>query len=406
MFCTNWVRIMTRLSRRQFLGYGAAAMGGCFQAQTAWPFWPKSGQNSAGRDIRGHVFKGDAPEKLWPWHREGFFYTKLPGQKVVCGVCPNRCVLAPGDRSVCRSKINHKGVLYSLTYGNPCAVHVDPIEKKPLFHFHPRSSAFSIATTGCNLRCLNCQNWEISQAKPEQVRQQEMFPAQAVGAARGADCKSIAYTYSEATTFFEYMYDIAKIARQKGLNNLLISNGYINKKPLSALCEVLDAANINLKSFSDETYRSLNGGRLKPVLNALQILKANGIHFEITTLVVPGYVDNEQMFRKMCTWIVDHLGPDHPLHLLRFFPRYKLKRLPPTPVATLVKLRDLAQNTGLRYVYIGNVPGHAGTHTYCHNCGKMIIERRGYLMPTYHLKGRRCRFCDTIIPGVWPEATS
>lgn len=394
---------MAGISRRQFLTSGALAVGGCLATETAWSLFLKSGSKTAGRDIRGHVFKGDAPKELWPWHKEGFLYTKLDNHKVVCGICPNRCLLAPGDRSVCRSKINLNGVLYSLTYGNPCAVHVDPIEKKPLFHYLPHTSAFSIATTGCNLRCLNCQNWEISQAKPHTVRHQELFPAQVVQGAKETRCQSIAYTYSEAITFFEYMYDTATIARSKGIKNLLISNGYINRKPLTALCKVLDAANINLKSFSDEIYRKLNGGRLKPVLNTLKILKANGVHLEITTLVVPGYVDDVDLLKRMCDWILTHLGPDYPLHLLRFFPRYKLRRLAPTPVATLTRMRNKALKAGLHYVYIGNVPGHEGTYTYCHGCGKLIVKRQGYLMPVYHLQNGCCRFCGTKIPGRWPD---
>ena len=358
-------------------------------------------RGGAGEDIRGNIFKGDAPRELWRWSKKGFRYTKLPGQKVTCGICPNRCTLAPGDRSICRSKINRDGDLYSLAYGNPCAVHVDPVEKKPLFHYKPRSQAFSLATTGCNFRCLNCQNWEISQSKPHEVRHHDLPPDQAVAAASRAGCESIAYTYSEAITYFEYMIDIARLAKDQQIDNLLISNGYINRKPLLELCKVLDAANINLKSYSDELYRGLNGGRLKPVLNTLQTLHDQGIHLEITTLLVPGYVDDEEMFKRMCAWILEKIGPDSPLHLLRFFPRYKLNRLAPTPVATMDRFRQLALAEGIRYVYIGNVPGHAATHTYCHQCGRRLIERKGYFIPEFHLHGDRCGFCETLIPGVW-----
>ena len=386
---------MRDINRRQFLCSSAAALGGALCPQWGWAF--KSGP----QDIRGKVFKGDAPKTLWKWNREGFLYQKLSKKKVICGICPNRCVLAPGDRSVCRSKINRDGILYSLTYGNPCAVNIDPIEKKPLFHFWPTSSAFSIATTGCNFRCLNCQNWEISQAKPDEVRQYELFPAEVVTSARKSDSISIAYTYSEAITFFEYMLETARLANANGIHNLLISNGYINKKPLLELCKVLDAANINLKSFSNEIYKKLNGGRLKPVLNALKTMHANDVHLEITNLLVPGYTDNEEMAKQMCGWILENLGPDYPLHFLRFFPRYKLDRLAPTPVSTLVRFRSLAIQEGMRYVYIGNVPGHEGAHTYCHHCRKLLVERQGFFIPLINLKGNKCKFCDTIIPGVW-----
>ena len=389
---------MKGISRRQFLCSSAAALGGALCPQWGWAF--KSGP----QDIRGKVFKGDAPKTLWKWSHEAFLYKKLSKKKVVCGICPNRCVLAPGDRSVCRSRINLKGTLYSLTYGNPCAVNIDPIEKKPLFHFKPASSAFSIATTGCNFRCLNCQNWEISQAKPHEVRHHELFPDEVVSSAKKSDSESIAYTYSEAITFFEYMLDTARLAKENGIHNLLISNGYINKRPLVELCKVLDAANINLKSISNEVYKKLNGGRVKPVLNTLKTLRVHKVHLEITTLLVPGYVDDDEMTKQMCGWILENLGPDYPLHFLRFFPRYKLDRLAPTPVSTLVRSRNLAMQEGFRYVYIGNVPGHKAAHTYCHNCHKLLVERQGFFITAYNLQGNKCKFCGTIIPGVWdPE---
>ncbi len=364
-------------------------------------FEEKVRKMSGPTDIRGKIFKGKAPKSPWKWSKEGFLYSKLDNNKVICGICPNRCLLEPGDRSVCRSKVNIKGTLYTLAYGNPCAIHVDPVEKKPLYHFKPRSSVFSIATTGCNLRCLNCQNWEISQTMPEKVRYNELFPSDVVKRARETNSESIAYTYSEATTYFEYMIDTARLASDQGINNLWISNGFINNRPLVELCSVLDGANINLKSFSDTIYRKLNGGRLKPVLNTLKTLHEHDIHFEITTLVVPGYIDDPEMTKKMCSWILNNLGPDYPLHFSRFSPRYKLERLPPTPVSTLDSFRDIAMTEGIRYVYLGNVPGHKGNNTYCHNCGKMLIHRLGYNIPEYYLKGNRCKFCKTKIPGVW-----
>lgn len=375
-------------------------------AQAFWPFGEKKSYAAGPADIRGRVFKNDAPPTLWKWSREGFRYKKLEGGKVVCGICPNRCILAPGDRSICRSRVNMDGKLYSLAYGNPCSVNTDPVEKKPLYHFKPKSKAFSVATTGCNFRCLNCQNWEISQVKPHEIRHIELFPKNAVQAAQDAGAISIAYTYSEPTTFFEYMLDTAQLARKKGLANLWISNGYINKKPLKELCKVLDGANVNLKSFSDAIYRKLNGGRLQPVLNTFKTLNELKIHFEMTNLVVPGYVDDPEMVKEMCRWILDNLGPDHPLHFIRFFPRYKLDRLPPTPVSTLARFRKIAMDAGIHYVYVGNVPHHEGNHTYCHQCGKLLIERQGYYIPTYNLTGNRCRFCDTLIPGVWQTGFS
>ncbi|HOP46570.1 MAG TPA: AmmeMemoRadiSam system radical SAM enzyme [Desulfobacteraceae bacterium] len=394
---------MEKISRRHFLYCSAAFLTTSVSAWGAWPFGEKKESDAEKEDIGGRVFKGDAPEKPWKWSHEGFLYEKLKNDRVICGICPNRCILSPGDRSVCRSKVNIGGKLYSLTYGNPCAVNVDPIEKKPLFHFKPRSRAFSIATTGCNFRCLNCQNWEISQVRPEDVRYSKLFPEEAIEAAKNAKADSIAYTYSEPITFFEYMIDTARLARKNGINNLLISNGYINRKPFLELCKVLDGANVNLKSFSDDIYRKLNGGRLKPVLETFRTMHEKGIHFEITNLVVPGYVDDQEMVKSMCGWILENLGPDHPLHFLRFFPRYKLNRLPPTPVSTLTRFRELAISEGIRYVYVGNVPDHEGNNTYCHNCHKMLVERKGYFIPVYNLVGNRCKFCNTVIPGIWDE---
>ena len=380
---------------------GAALVSSTMPAHAFWPLTGREDEPGGSADITGKIFKGDAPEKPWKWSHEGFLYDKLPKSRVMCGICPHRCVLAPGDRSICRSKVNIDGILYSLTYGNPCSINIDPIEKKPLYHFKPRSRAFSLATTGCNFRCLNCQNWEISQAKPHEVRHYELFPPDVVKKARQAKAISIAYTYSEAVTYFEYMIDIARLAREQGLHNLWISNGYINRKPLLELCKVLDAANVNLKAYSDAISLKLNGGRLEPVLNTFRTLHEKGIHFEMTNLVVPGYVDDPDLVKRMCAWILKDLGPDHPLHFLRFFPKYKLDRLPPTPISTLIRFRKLAMQEGIRYVYTGNIPVYEGNNTYCHNCKKLLIERKGYRIKTYNMVGNQCGFCKTVIPGVW-----
>jgi pyruvate formate lyase activating enzyme len=278
---------------------------------------------------------------------------------------------------------------------------VDPIEKKPLNHFYPRSLILSIATTGCNFRCLNCQNWEISQKKPEELRHYELFPEQVVREAEKRNLPSIAYTYSEPITYYEYMYDTAKLAKEAGLKNVAVSNGYINSEPLIRLCRYLDGANVNLKSYDDGIYRCLNGGTLEPILNTFKTMHEQGVWFEMTTLVVPTYVDKPDMIKRMCGWILKELGPDYPLHLLRFFPRYKLTRLPATPITVLEKLKDVALKEGIHYVYLGNVPGHTGTHTYCHNCHRILIERNGYLISQYNLENGRCKFCKTVIPGRW-----
>jgi pyruvate formate lyase activating enzyme len=386
------------ITRKEFLkslGLGTTAL---LCSTVCYGFPGKKGGNE--KDIRGHIFRNDAPKDRWKWSIEGFHYA-TDGKKVQCQVCPNRCILAPGDRSICRSKVNIKGKLYSLAYGNPCSALIDPIEKKPLNHFYPRSLIFSIATTGCNFRCLNCQNWEISQKKPEEVRYFELFPEDVVRETKARDIPSIAYTYSEPITYYEYMYDTAKLARDEGLKNVMVSNGYINSEPLIRLSRFLDGANINLKSFDDRIYRSLNGGTLKPVLDTFKNLHNEGVWFEMTTLVVPTYVDDPEMIKRMCGWILKELGPNYPLHFLRFHPDYKLTRLPATPIDTLEKLRKVAIGEGIRYVYLGNVPGHEGTHTYCHNCNRILIERKGYYIAQYNLERDRCKFCKTKIPGRW-----
>ena len=354
------------------------------------------------KNIRGTVFKGDAPDKPWKWSIEAFYYKKI-GKDTMCLLCPNHCYLRPGDRSVCRSRVNIDGKLYSLAYGDPCTMHIDPVEKKPLNHFYPGSSVFSIAATGCNLRCLNCQNWEISQKRPEDVTHDELFPADVVSSALKKKTPSIAYTYSEAITYYEYMFDTARNARKAGIKNILVSNGYINDEPLSKLAEFIDGANINLKSFDNNIYKALNGGTLAPVLNTFKRLHSEGVWFEMTTLVVPSYIDDPDMIKRMCGWILKELGPDYPLHFTRFFPQYKLTRLPPTPVDLLDKFYSLARKEGLHYVYIGNVPAHEGCNTYCHNCSKLLIERAGYLIKQMNIVGGKCRYCHTSIPGRWQK---
>lgn len=386
---------MTRKEFLKSLGIGASALfvsgGLCGVA---------AGSIRDDKSVKGTVFKGDAPDSPWKWSIEAMHYEMIGGD-VQCQVCPNHCYLEPGDRSICRSKVNIKGKMYSLAYGNPCSAHMDPIEKKPLNHFYPGTSILSIAPTGCNLRCLNCQNWEISQKRPEEVRFFELFPADVVKTAVEKESPSIAYTYSEAITYYEYVFNTSKQARRSGIKNVLVSNGYINDDPLTELCKYIDGANINLKSFDNKLYEILNGGTLDPVLNTLKVLHQEGVWFEITTLVVPTYIDDPEMIKRMCGWILKELGPDYPLHFSRFFPRYKLDRLPPTPVSTLVKFRDIAIKEGIRYVYLGNVPGHEGCNTYCHNCKKLLIERKGYYLKQVNLKSGKCSFCNTNIPGRW-----
>ncbi len=352
-------------------------------------------------DITGHVFRGQAPDTPGPFAREAMFYEKTPGATVVCAHCRHACRLAAGDMGLCRNRANIGGVLYSLAYGNPCSFNLDPVEKKPLFHYRPGTSAFSIATAGCNFRCLNCQNWEISQKRPDEVRHREMFPAAVVEEARKRGAASIAYTYSEPATFYEYMLDTAALAKERGIGGLFISNGYLNPEPLVGLCRVITAANINLKAFDETTYRSLDGGGLAPVLETLRIIHREGVHLEVTSLVIPGYTDKVEDLKRMCAWILANLGPDVPLHFLRFFPRYRLDRLEATPVSTIESFREIAMAQGIHYAYVGNAGITPGADTFCHNCGKLLIERRGYLLPVMDVIAGHCKYCRAVIPGLW-----
>lgn len=332
--------------------------------------------------------------------REAYFYTVTP-RGVKCGICPNECTLRPGEESICHNRVNYKDKLYSIAYGNPCAVHVDPIEKKPLFHFLPQSRTFSIATAGCNFACLNCQNWEISQTSPAKTRNSDLFPKEVVSSCLGEECQSIAYTYSEPVSFYEYMFDTAKLAREKQVKNVMVSNGFINQEPLKKLIPYLDAANIDLKAFDKDLHLKLTGGTLQPVLDTLLSLKKNKVWLEITNLIVPSWTDDQEMIRRMCQWLVSNGFAEVPLHFSRFYPLYKLTQLPMTPLSTLIKAREIAQKEGCKFVYIGNVPGKGYENTYCPSCKKMIMERSGFSILSNNLEKGRCKFCQTEVSGVW-----
>lgn len=339
-------------------------------------------------------------EKPWKWSIEARHYN-TEGKTVFCNLCPVECIIYPGKVGDCRVKKNFDGKLFSLVYGNPCAVHVDPIEKKPLYHFLPQSSAFSIATAGCVFQCLNCQNWEISQAKPEDTRNIELMPDKVVEAAQKYNCESIAYTYSEPIAFYEYTIDTAKIAKSKGIKNVLVSSGYIQEKPLRELCKFIDAANIDLKSFSNDIYKKLNRGTLKPVLKTLQILAEEGVWLEITNLVIPSWTDDLKMIRNMCKWLTKNKLNKYPLHFSRFYPLHKLTNLPQTPVEILQKARQIAFEEGIQYSYVGNVPDIDSQNTYCHKCKKLLVKRKGYINLENNIENGLCKFCKTKIPGVW-----
>lgn len=327
-------------------------------------------------------------------------YQEESARGIVCRICPNECTLKEGEVSDCRNRVVRKSKLYTMAFGNPCAVNIDPVEKKPLYHFLPGSSAFSIATAGCNFACLNCQNWTISQTSPDKTRNFDMPPADVVGNAVSGNCRLIAYTYSEPVTFYEYVYETSKLARARGIKNIMVSNGYINKEPLKELCKYIDGANIDLKSFSDSTYLKLNGGKLQPVLDALKTYRDEGVWLEITNLIVPGWTDKPDEIKQMCRWLADNGFTETPIHFSRFQPQYKLEHLPPTPTAILNAASSIAREAGLKYIYIDNVPGSGIDDTVCPSCGQKVIERSGFRILSNKIKNGRCP-CGTSIPGVW-----
>jgi pyruvate formate lyase activating enzyme len=339
-------------------------------------------------------------DKLWKWNKEAFYYSSENGI-ITCRQCPNECVIEKDNTGFCRTRVNKGGKLYSIVYGNPCAVHSDPVEKKPLFHFLPGTRAFSIATAGCNLRCLNCQNWEISQSNPYETKNYDLMPYDVVKSCMEYKCESIAYTYSEPNVFYEYMWDTAMQAKAKGIKNLFHSNGYVNEKPLRNMCKYLDAANVDLKSFDDKIYRKLNGGSLEPILRSLKILHEEKVWLEITCLIIPEWTDDLGMIRRMCQWLTKNGLNECPVHFSRFMPLYKLTQLPSTPVSTLEKARQIALDEGVKYVYIGNVPGSDAENTYCPKCKKIVIGRKGYFIASNDLNNGSCKYCGTKIHGVW-----
>lgn len=337
--------------------------------------------------------------------QEARFYEKVEDQKVQCHLCAHECKIDPGKRGICHVRENREGTLYSLVYGRLIAQNVDPIEKKPLFHFLPGSRSFSIATTGCNFMCLHCQNYDISQyprLHQGQIIGQERTPAEVVGDALATRSASISYTYTEPTIFMEFAQDTARLAREKGIKNVFVSNGFMTPKSAAALSEIIDGDNVDLKSFRNDFYRKVCKARLQPVLDTIQALHQAGVWLEVTTLVIPGHNDSDGELTEIAQFIKG-LNPGIPWHVSAFYPAFKMTDRPRTPPSTLKKARDIGLNVGLRYVYTGNIPGilEGTENTYCHACGEVLIERLGYTIQGYHLKDGKCPKCEAAIEGVW-----
>jgi pyruvate formate lyase activating enzyme len=385
--------LFCRPSRRDVLRFGLACGAACALGRSGRLL----AQDTTGAsELPGPRLKGVARHPALHWE-------PLPENKVKCTLCPRGCEVADVERGYCGVRENQGGQYQTLVYGAVCSANVDPIEKKPLFHYLPGTDAFSIATAGCNIECKFCQNWEISQYRPEQIESVLVTPAELVKTCKARRAPTIAYTYSEPVVFYEYVHDVAAAGRQQGVGSVMISNGYIQEQPLRQLCKQLTGVKIDLKAFTDKFYQEMCAGELKPVLATLEVLKSTGIWFELVVLIVPTLNDSPDEIKQMAEWVVKHLGPDVPMHFTRFHPTYRVTNLPQTPVSTLEACRKTALDAGVRYVYAGNVPGHPGENTYCHGCRKQLVRRVGFQVVSNEIKDGKCPQCGAAIPGVWTQ---
>ena len=332
---------------------------------------------------------------------EAKFYEKHENKKIKCKLCPRECNIGDRETGYCGVRENHGGIYYTLVHSRVCAAHIDPIEKKPLFHYLPGTLAFSIATAGCNVNCKFCQNWDISQVRPDQVPAQYAPPKLVADSARERGCPTIAYTYSEPVIFSEYLMDVADAGHAAGIKSVVVTNGYIQEEALKTAYGKMDAVKIDLKAFSEPYYKDVVAGELKPVLDTLVTLRKMGKWTEIVYLVVPTLNDSDAEFRGLARWVKANLGEDVLLHFTQFHPEYLLKNLPITPVPTLDRAKAIADAEGLHYVYIGNVPGHPAENTYCSKCRRIVVERVGLMAKQMLISKGKCPFCGQPIPGIW-----
>lgn len=334
---------------------------------------------------------------------EALLYVPLEDNAVQCNLCSHRCIIKDGRRGICCVRKNQGGRLETLVYDKVVASHIDPIEKKPLYHFYPGTLAYSIGTVGCNFKCRFCQNADIAHMASDdggRIVGKSFTPVGIVAGAEKGNCKSIAYTYTEPTVFFELALACAKLAHAKNIKNVFVSNGYMSVEAIDMLSPFLDAANVDLKAFSDDFYKKMCNARLSPVLETLKKMKAMNIFVEVTTLLIPGLNDDPKELKDLATFIVNELGDDTPWHVSRFYPTYKLTDRPPTPVETLLNARNIGMNTGLKYVYTGNVPGENSENTFCYSCGRILIDRRGYHVSKNNIIDNKCPGCGAVIHGV------
>ncbi len=361
-------------------------IAGALIVSTKRPYNPKTSATPKRGEVRLH------PARYWE---------RLPEKRVRCNLCFRKCVTGDGEIGFCRNKINRNGEYYTLVYGLPCAVQIDPIEKEPQHHMLPGSSILCIGTASCNFRCKFCHNWHMSQRDIYQTLNYDLPPERIVELAQENECPTISFTYNEPTAFYEYMLDIAKLAKEKGIKILFHSNGSLSPEPLRELLRYSDAVTIDLKGFTNRFYSQVSSARLEPVLETLKIIKGEGKWLEIVNLVIPTLNDNPKDIRRMCDWIKKNLGDEVPIHFNRFSPSYRLQNLPSTPIKTLEEARDIAKEIGIKYVYIGNVPGHEGNSTFCPNCKKRLVRRIHFAVLENRIKEGRCSYCGERIPGLW-----
>jgi pyruvate formate lyase activating enzyme len=334
---------------------------------------------------------------------EAYLYDRLEDHKVRCNLCSHRCLIKAGERGICAVRENQEGSLKTLVYGRLIAQNVDPIEKKPLYHVSPGSLSYSIATVGCNFKCRFCQNADIAQLPADRkgIILGDLFtPKDVVDAAEQANCRSIAYTYTEPTVFFEFAYDTAKLAHERGILNIFVTNGYMTPEALKMIQPYLDAANVDLKAFNNEFYKEQCSAKRKHVMETLKLMKSVGVFVEVTTLLIPGLNDDKGELKELATFIVDELGPETPWHISRFHPTYKLTDRPPTPAESIHRARKIGLEAGLRYVYSGNLPGDTGENTNCYSCGQALIERWGYHISKNVITDGKCPKCNATIDGL------
>ena len=339
-----------------------------------------------------------------PELHEARYYLPLDDNWVQCQMCWRRCSVPEGGRGFCRNKVNIGGRYYTLVYGRPSSLQIDPIEKEPSNHMWPGATIFCTGTASCNNRCKFCHNWHLSQRSFEEIRHVVITPEETVELAQKMECDAVSFTYNEPTVFYEHMFDVAKVAKRAGMGTLFHTNGSMNEEPLAALLEHMDSVTVDLKGFTPEFYRQVSSSELWPVLRTLEQIHHSGVHLEIVNLVVTTLNDNLDDIRRMCQWIRDTLSDEVPLHFTRFFPAYKLTSLPPTPIETLESAAHIADEEGLQYVYIGNYPGHERNSTFCPECGEKIIERVHFSVLSLNVEKGKCRFCGHSIPGVWRDA--